>query len=109
MVELYSKPLSPEAREKLVDFIEAYIETLMVAEVDKRAEVAKQKAIDALNTDIDILAFITTSMTLYQAIPFMNDVIRGRMTPKQLAELVVEIAEKARKTDKLFRPGGGKS
>jgi len=101
--ELFSRPLSPEAKAKLIDFIQAYIETLIIAEVDEKAEIAKKKAIEVLNTDIDILVFATTIMALYQADPFINQVKQGVMTSRQVAELVVEISEEARKEDKAFR------
>ena len=103
IAELYSRPLSPEIKAKLIEFIEAYIETLTVREVDERAEIAKKKAIEVLNTDIDILVFVTTLITLIQAFPLL-----GRLTKRELAELVVETAEKARERDKSFRPGGSK-
>lgn len=102
VVELYSRPLSPEAKEKLIEFIEAFIETLNVAEVDEKAELAKEKAIAVLNTDIDIVAFVTTSLTLLQTFPL----VKG-LTPRQVAGYVVELSEKARELDKSFRPGGG--
>ena len=105
-MELYSRPLSPGARLKLTEFIQAYIESMVVAEVDERAEIAKKKAIEALNTDIDILVFVTTLMTLYQAASFVSDIIKGKLTSKEVAEQVVDIAERARRADKLFRPGG---
>ena len=105
MAEFYSKSLSPEAKSKLIDFIRAYTDTLLVAEVDTQAEVAKAKAIEVLKTDIDILVFITTAMTFFQAIPMMYEVINGKLTSRQLAEQVVELAEKARQADKSFRLG----
>lgn len=106
MAELYSRPLSPEAKLKLTDFIQAYIESMVVAEVDERAEIAKKKAIEALNTDIDILVFVTTLMTMYQAAHLIYEVTRGNLTSKEVAAQVVEIADRARKMDKSFRPGG---
>ena len=107
MTELYSRPLSPEAELKLIDFIQAYIETLMVAEVDEKAEIAKTKAIEVLKTDIDILVFITTLLSFYEvAISLINKVKRETLNSKEAAELIVEIAEKARQMDKARRPGG---
>lgn len=108
MTDLYSRPLSPEARSELVDFIQAYIETLAVAEVDEKAEAAKAKAIKTLNTDIDILAFVTTLMVLYQPISLslVNRVVNQSLDSRKAAELIVEIAEKARQIDRSSRPGG---
>ncbi len=107
MTELYSKSLSPEAKQKLIDFIQAYIETLMVAEVDEKAEIAKAKAIEVLKTDIDILVFITTLLSFYEeAILLIREVERKRISSKEAAKLIVEIAEKARQMDKSRRPGG---
>ena len=107
MAELYSRPLSPEAKLKLIDFIQAYIETMMVAEVDEKAEIAKTKAIEVLKTDIDILVFITTLLSFYEvAISLINKVERKTLSSKEAAELIVEIAEKARQMDKARRPGG---
>ena len=100
--ELFSKPLSPEAKEKLIEFVQAYIESLIVAEVDEKAEIAKKKAIETLNTDIDILVFVTTLIALYQAFPFIDGISRGIFTSKQVAKLVVEISEKAREKDREF-------
>lgn len=103
MPELFSKPLSPEAKEKLTDFVEAYIETLVVVEVDKKADIAKKKAIDVLGTDIDILAFATTLMTIYKVGPFIIGVQQGKFTARKVAAMVVELAEKAREEDREWR------
>ncbi len=106
MGELYSRPLSSEARLKLIDFLQAYLGTLAVSEVDEKAEIAKAKAIEALKTDIDILTFVTVFMVLPQAAPFIQDFIEGRRTPQEVAKLIVAITEEAQKMDKSTRPGG---
>lgn len=105
MPELFSKPLSPEAKEKLTDFVEAYIETLIVAEVDEKADIAKKKAIDVLETDIDVLAFATTLMAIYQSEPFIRMVEKGTLTAKKVAKMIVEISEKSREKDRTWRIG----
>ncbi len=106
MGELYSRPLSSEARLKLIDFLQAYLGTLAVSEVDEKAEIAKAKAIEALKTDIDILTFVTVFMILPQAAPFIQDFIEERRTSQEVAKLIVAITEEAQKIDKSTRPGG---
>lgn len=108
MAELYSRPLSPDAKRKLTGFLEAYLESLKVAEVGEKAEVAKRKAIECLETDIDILAFVTTLWMIRLAIPIVDEFTRGRITSRDAAVRIVAIAELARKVDKSERPGGGK-
>lgn len=105
MSELYSRPLSPEAKKKLIEFVQAYIDSLIVAEVDEKAELAKEKAIDVLNTDIDILIFVITVKTLYKKAHLIRDFIKGRSTSKQVAGQVVEAVEVAQQADKSLRPG----
>jgi len=108
VAEFYSRPLSPDAKAKLTDFLEVYLESLTVAEVDERAEVAKRKAIECLQTDIDILAFVTTTWTIITAFPIVNEMMAGKITSRDAAVRIVAIAELARKKDKSERPGGGK-
>ena len=108
--ELYSRDLSPEAKKRLIDFLEAYIETLLVKEVDERAEVAKKKAIEALNTDIDIFNFVTILWTLREHLSLIVDVINKRSTSRVAAKLLVEMFDEGRKLDKALRllpPGSG--
>ena len=91
MAELYSRPLSPEAKIKLIDFIQSYTETLMVAEVDEKAEMAKAKAIEVFKTDIDILVFITTLLSFYEeAIPLIDKIERKQLSSKEAAKLIVD-------------------
>ncbi len=106
MTELYSRSLSPEARSGLIDFVEAYIETVTVSEVDEKAETAKIKAIEVLNTDIDILVFITTIASFYGEIDLVEKSILKKISPRKAAELIVEITERAHQIDKSSRPGG---
>jgi len=106
MSELYSRPLSSEARLKLIDFLQAYLEILAVSEVDEKAEIAKAKAIEALKTDIDILTFVTVFMVLPQAASFIQEFIEGRRTSQEVAKLIVAITEEGQKMDKSTRPGG---
>jgi catabolite regulation protein CreA len=54
MPTLYSRPLSREAHDALVDFVAAYVESLRTQIADEKAEAAKEKAIACLQTDIDI-------------------------------------------------------
>ena len=109
MTELYSRPLSPEARQKLIEFLQAYLETLMVSEVDEKAEIAKAKAIEALKTDIDILVFVTTFMVLSKAANFIQGFIDERRTSEDVAKIIVAITEEGLKSDKSKRPGGNLS
>ena len=106
MSELYSRPLSYEAKKALIEFIAAYIESLIVAEVDEKAEIAKQKAIEALKTDIDILAFATTLAFPVLTPELIQEVIEGKRTAEMAAIEMVEITETARKIDRSHRPGG---
>ena len=106
MVELYSRPLSPGARSKLIEFMQAYLATLAVSEVDEKAEIAKAKAMEVLKTDIDILTFVTVFMILPQAAMFIQDFIEGRRSSKEVAKLIIKITEEAQKADKSTRPGG---
>ena len=101
--ELYSRDLSPEAKERLIAFVEAYIETLIVDEVDERAELAKKKAIEVLNTDIDILNFVTVLWTLRVEALIIIDVKRGVLTSRVAAETLVKTFEESRKLDKALR------
>ena len=108
MGELYSKSLSSEAKQKLIEFLEAYLGSLKVAEVDEKAEIAKQKAIECLQTDIDILAFVTTLWMMPVAASIINNMMAGRITSRDAAVRIVAISELARKKDKSERPGGEK-
>lgn len=101
--ELYSRDLSTEAKEKLIDFVEAYIETLIVDEVDERAEVAKNKAIEVLNTDIDILNFVTVLWTLRKKTSIIIDVKRKTLVSRVAAKILVETFEESRRLDKALR------
>jgi hypothetical protein len=108
--ELYSRDLSSDAKEKLIDFLEAYIETLLVAEVDEKAEVAKEKAVEVLKTDIDILNFVNLLWSVRGQLSTIVDVKDNRMSPRAAAKLLVEIFDKARIIDKSLRtlpPGSG--
>ncbi len=106
MGELYSRPLSLEARTKLTEFLMAYLETLAVSQVDEKAEIAKTKAVECLKTDIDILVFVMVFIILPQASPLIDDFLRKRRTSQEVAQLIITITEKAIKADKSFRPGG---
>jgi len=107
MAEFYSRPLSPEARRKLIDFIQAYIESMVVTEVDEKAEIAKAKAIEVLQTDIDILVFVVALLSLYQeAVLLVEEARKEKISSREAAELIVTITEKARQMDILGRPSG---
>ncbi len=107
MAEFYSRPLSSEARSKLIDFIQAYIESMVVTEVDEKAEIAKTKAIEVLQTDIDILIFVVTLTFFYkEAFPLVEAVRKRMISSRKVAGLIVKIIEKVHQTDMLFRPSG---
>lgn len=60
---LYSRPLSPAARAKLIDAIDQILRTLGTSEVDYSADLAKQAVIELLrDTDIDIVVFMCAIM-----------------------------------------------
>ncbi len=108
--ELYSRDLSTEAKEKLIDFLEAYIKTLLVQEVDEKAETAKKKAIEVLNTDIDILNFVNLLWSIRVQLSKIVDVKDNKISSRAAAKLLVEIFDEARKLDKALRtlpPGSG--
>ena len=71
-----------------------------------KAEIAKQKAVVCLQTDIDILAFVTTFMIMPQAAFIIQQAMDGQTSLRQAVEQIVEIAEKARSQDRAWRPGG---
>ena len=106
MRELYSRPLSPKARSKLIEFLQAYLETLAVSEVDERAEIAKKKAMEVLKTDIDILTLVTVFMVIPPAATLIQDFIEKRRTSLEVARAIIAITEAAQKSDKSSRPGG---
>jgi len=105
MNEMYSRPLSKEAREKLTDWIESYIVTLTGTHADHRAEVSKRKAIEALQTDIDILVFVMAIAVLFTepvAILIRTAVI-GNMDPRAAASTIVEGLGESLRIDKQMR------
>jgi hypothetical protein len=107
MAEFYSRPLSPTARRKLIGFIQAYTESMTVTDVDEKAEIAKTKAIEVLQTDIDILVFVVALVSFYkEAASLVEEVRKGRINPRKVAELIVEITEKSRQLDMSGRPSG---
>lgn len=106
MAALYSRPLNAEEKEKLIDFLEAYMKTLAVREEDERAKTAKRKAIECLETSIDILVFVTTTWTMLQAAPLIREAIDGRVTFRRTAEQIVALSETGRSLDRARRPGG---
>lgn len=103
--EAYSNPLSPIAKEKLIAFVEACIGTFARQYVDETNERAKQLASDVLQTDIDIVAFVTTIASMY-SVPgrqFVSNMIHHPASYRQAATVLVEVAEQARKIDKSSR------
>lgn len=106
MPELYSKPLSPEARKKFVDFLEAYFESARVATIDEKAEIAKQKAIALLQTDIDILMFVTILLIIKETGMIITRSIERGTPSRKIAEDIMRLTELARRIDKFGRPGG---
>lgn len=105
MKELYSRPLSDEARAKLIDFVEAYLNTLLVAEVDEKMDIAKQKAMEVLGTDIDIAIFGATFVATLTMGEVTKGIQSGRWSPRVGAELLVEAIEVGRVIDASGRPG----
>jgi len=107
MNELYSRPLSPEAREKLIDWTEAYIVSLKSSYADRKAEVAKQKAIELFQTDIDILVFVTTIVVMHSESGrvLLTAAVQGLCQPRESAETLVEIMREGFRRDKGARGG----
>lgn len=103
--ELYSRPLSREARRAMIEFIESYLESMGTSKVDEKAELAKEKALEALNTDIDILVFAMTLASMYskEGTILLRRVLAGTLTSREAARLFVDIAEKSRQIDKGMR------
>ena len=103
---LYSRPLSQEARAALVEFVAAYLTSLHTQVVDEHAEIAKQKALACLQTDIDILVFVVTIATMHsdQGRALMLTSFHEILEPRDAAEAIVEIMEKAIAIDKSRRP-----
>ena len=104
--ELYSRPLSDAARAALVDFVTAYAESMTTQLVDEKAEAAKQKAIACLQTDIDILVFLTTISTMHQGSgkALLLQMMHGITTPRNAPTTIVTIMERAIAIDKAGRP-----
>lgn len=104
MDELYSRPLSHEARAALVAFIEADVLSLRSQKADAAAEHAKQLAAATLATDIDILVFTIAVRTIYISHELLRSAVIGRTTPQDFAAAVVRITEEARSVDIQQRP-----
>ena len=103
---LYSRPLSQEARAALVNFVAAYLTSLHTQVVDEHAEIAKQKALACLQTDIDILVFIVTIATMHsdQGRALLLTMFHDLMLPREAADAIVGIMETAIVIDKSRRP-----
>lgn len=102
---MISKPLSPEARTALLEFTEAYIDTLMETEVNLLSDIAKAHAIALLNTDIDILV-VGNTLTMLQhkgVVVILLMVQQKLMTSKDAAVRIVEISEVAHEHDRTRR------
>lgn len=96
-----SVPLSQPARATLLDFLEAYLESLRASTADAQAERAKQLAQSCLATDIDILAFVTTLQILMIATPLVASMLAGERSSRQTAAEIVDLAEAARAADRV--------
>jgi len=106
---LYSTPLSEAAKTRLIDFVEAYIESLKTEAVDVRAEIAKKKAVSVLNnTDIDILFFVNTINIMYSqpGLELVLSAMNGLMSSRDIAIALVDIANQAHIIDKRNRIAG---
>ncbi len=103
--ELYSRPLSQEARGALVDFLEAYIESMKTQRADWRAEEAKGKGIKLLQTDIDILVFVTTIATMHSpaGVQLLYSAVGGGKLARDIAIAIVRIMEEGIRRDKQIR------
>ena len=103
--ELYSRPLSEEARAKLIAFVEAYLFTLATERADTVADRAKARAIELLRSDVDIAVFGNACAMLLQ--PSTLDMIaqsekRG-LSAGSIAKVFVRILEEAHEADKRMR------
>jgi hypothetical protein len=97
----YSRELSPEARNSLVDFVEAYLDSLKSQRADRKAEIAKTKAQAVLETDIDILNFVTLIAIMHSpsGVDLMMQAVTGPATSRKIATMLVGIFEEGRRQD----------
>jgi len=105
-MDKYSRPLSDTARMALVEFVTAYAESMTTQLVDEKAEIAKQKAIVCLQTDIDILVFVTTTTTMMSGSgkALMLQMLHGLTSPREAARAIVNIVVAGIAIDKAGRP-----
>ena len=103
--EILSRPLSPAARTALINFVAAYIESVKQQTVDNWAEVAKVRAKELLETDIDIMVFVTTVATMYSSsgVSLLMAVVKGQQHPLDVATAIVRIVEEGFRRDKQMR------
>ncbi|MBI3305124.1 hypothetical protein HYZ80_02280 [Candidatus Parcubacteria bacterium] len=103
--EAYSRSLSTEAKAKLIEFIEACIESLRKQVVDETNDLAKAKGRAVLATDIDLVSFLTTIAAMYSdaGIRLVEQALTDGSTQRAIAELIVEVSELGRAQDKSRR------
>lgn len=99
---MISTSLSPEARRELINFVEAYIDTLLQDRVNLLADIAKAQAIAALRTDIDILVFVDTVSRIKNT-RWVRRVAQGEMTSREAAIAIVELSDLAHKVEAASR------
>jgi hypothetical protein len=102
----YSYPLTKDSRTALTDFLVAYLDSLRSPDVDITAAVAKDMAIKALSTDLDILVFMVTAGLLYSNAggALMACAVRGVVPIRETAEKIVAMVAQAIQIDKSTRP-----
>ncbi|MCH7604705.1 hypothetical protein IID24_01845 [Patescibacteria group bacterium] len=106
MAQKYSRPLSLEAKAGLINFLEALFETLIIEEVDEKDQIAKDKAIEALQTDLDITLFMAAFLTVagFGLTMFHPKISSGEMTTREAAERLVGMIVVGRAVDISERP-----
>jgi len=106
VTQKYSRPLSLEAKAGLINFLEALLETLIIEEVSEKDQIAKDKAIEALQTDLDITLLMSAFLMVagFGLTMFQPRISSGEMTTREAAERLVGMIVVARAVDISKRP-----
>ncbi|HZT29193.1 MAG TPA: hypothetical protein VFA33_04880 [Bryobacteraceae bacterium] len=93
-----------------MEFLAAHIESMKSSFADDLAEAAKRKALALLGTDIDILVFVVAAGLMYSqmgrdllTIACRTDDGTEEGYAGAVAEVLVQVVEKAIATDKEYR------
>ncbi len=102
MSDVLSKPLSGEAKEKLVQFVEVAINSLRGQKFSETSnQAAKTKCIECLQTDIDMAMVFVTISSVYSpwGQKLVKSALDGLVSARNTAEIIVGIIEKSRAID----------